>query len=255
MIKHLVNTLFFALILSSTVAQADSNKKYHSRMTDEQARAIVGEKVSKLVQNKGRAKLDEGKKLLNPKTLDAIQDQNKSIEEAFTQESENHIANAQNMNAYNDKRLFIFISSSMPPKVIRNLITSSSKVKTETVFVLKGFVDGIKKIKPTIHWVQKILCSDEPPGSEKCLGASINIDPSVFDEFEITSVPSILYLPQGHTPCNCTGPTDIDNEKPAYLSHGDASLFYHLTKMSEHQGPHQEEIRSFTTKLTTGFFR
>lgn len=226
-------------------------------ISEEQAKKIVGEKTVKELE-KGNEKIEAGEKYITNETREKINSDLNKLNRSKENEANNVFksANAQSESMEDtQKRLYICVSSSMPEDVIRKYIIATEPVRSKTVFVVKGFIGGIKQFKQTFDWVNKILCSGSPPGSPDCLVASIDINPNIFSEYDVTKVPAVLYLPKGTTPCNCNESNANSNEKakPAYLSQGDASIQYHLTKMAEKENPHREEIQQFGKLLTKRF--
>lgn len=134
---------------------------------------------------------------------------------------------------YKNAKLVIFISSSMPEETIRNFIKSTQDIYDYVYFVIRGFVNGIKKFKPTYDWTIKILCSDNPPGSPECLNATIDINPNLFNQFNIQKVPAIMVIEKGNLD-SCSVCNGNKNKIPdVFISYGDANIKYHLAKMEE----------------------
>ena len=57
----------------------------------------------------------------------------------------------------NDEKIFIIISSSIPKHILQNYFEMLQNVNTDVTFVLRGTINGIKEIKPTLNWIQEIL--------------------------------------------------------------------------------------------------
>jgi type-F conjugative transfer system pilin assembly protein TrbC len=98
------------------------------------------------------------------------------------------------------ERLYIFISSSIPVETLRNYVRALDKIKDNNiVMVMRGFVGGMKYIRPTIEFSKSILKKDPncEPGAENCelYGANIEIDPLLFRKYAITRVPAFVYVP------------------------------------------------------------
>jgi type-F conjugative transfer system pilin assembly protein TrbC len=68
------------------------------------------------------------------------------------------------------------------------------------VMVLRGFVGGIKRFKPTGDFIGQVLRKDEScdHGKQQCEAyqAGIQIDPMLFRRYDIKQVPAVVYVPQ-----------------------------------------------------------
>lgn len=128
---------------------------------------------------------------------------------------------------YRGVKLLVFISSSMPDDVIRSYIKESEDISDSTVFVLRGFVKGMKRIRPTLSYVRHLLCGDEAPDSGQCLYAVVDINPGLYRMFKINEVPAFVVLESGAID-QCGG--DVSGVK-YFVSRGDADLKYHLDRM------------------------
>ena len=98
----------------------------------------------------------------------------------------------------NDERLYVFISSSVPTHILRQYTIAINKLKDPNiVMVMRGFVDGAKKIKPTINFISSIITKEDGCNylKEKCniLPVKIIVDPMVFSKYGINEVPSFVY--------------------------------------------------------------
>lgn len=221
------------MIFLLNTAQAENPKpqdKLESR-PNQNIKSILGEKTYQIV-TKG---IEAPEKILGADAINGINYGNEILREKLTAKGLQRPGKENALETYRNKRLYIFISSSMPDEVIRRYMESSKAIPDRTVFVLRGFIGGISKFKPTIHYINRILCGDATPGSASCLKAVIDINPNLFREFKIEMVPAILFLPFGEIPCECGGCSE-NTEKSGYVSFGDASLVYHLAKIQEKSG-------------------
>lgn len=235
--------LFFLLGLvlnNSLYAQSYESVGFNKEVSEEYKQVILDTQADKI---------KEGQKYITPEIKEKINRDNNELQNAIIETNKSMPQdNRSPDNEYSGKRLFVFVSSSMPIEIIRNYIMLTDNVKDETIFLINGFVDGIEKFKPTFEWLIKVLCDDAPAGSSECLNASIDINPNLFNEFDVTVVPSVLYLPKGVGPCSCEEKYNYP-EKPFYLSRGDAPVQYHLSKMLETENNHKFELSEFKAKL------
>ena len=98
------------------------------------------------------------------------------------------------------ERIYIFVSSSMPLETLRAYVGDVSGLKDDSiVFVMRGFIGGMKFIRPTIDFIAKALVTDKhcDLGKQKCEVYNVNfeIDPLLFRKYGITRVPAFVYVP------------------------------------------------------------
>jgi len=120
-------------------------------------------------------------------------------------------------------RIYLFISSSVPVSTLRNFAAMIDRARAEpVVMVLRGFVGGMKKIKPTMNFIGEILKKEQDCDftQEKCESyqAKIQIDPMLFQRFSIEEVPALVFLP--------------DEQTDPMIIKGDAGLDYLLERIN-----------------------
>lgn len=98
------------------------------------------------------------------------------------------------------ERIYIFISSSVPRATLRNYVQAVSQLKDPNIrIVMRGFIGGVKHIKPTISFLKDILLEDPGcnPLKEMCrtFGAQVMVDPILFARYDVRKVPAIVYSP------------------------------------------------------------
>ena len=122
-----------------------------------------------------------------------------------------------------NEHIYIFISSSMPTSTIRNYVQDVARLNDpNVVFVMRGFINGMKKIKPTMDFVRNII-QKQPGCTGKCdvYNVSVQINPILYSRYNVDRVPAILYA-QGNV-IQQSG--IVDNASyPYWLAYGDASL-------------------------------
>jgi type-F conjugative transfer system pilin assembly protein TrbC len=96
-----------------------------------------------------------------------------------------------------DESLLIFVSSSMPEEVIRNYLADCSFVFGRVYFVLRGGINGLTRLKPTVSWVANLLKKNPLCDflKEICEMYEVEflIDPFLFKKYEIQAVPVVVY--------------------------------------------------------------
>jgi len=120
---------------------------------------------------------------------------------------------------YSQKHVFIFISSSMPNELIKKYI-SAVEGNDNFVFVINGLIDNdIRYIKPTMKWVNSLLCDED---GQTCAQSTIDINPNLFEIFEVDEVPSVVYIKDSQALNDCSS-----ENKPSYLKYvGDTDIMY-----------------------------
>ena len=98
----------------------------------------------------------------------------------------------------NDERLYVFISSSVPVHILRRYAIALNQLKDPNVImVMRGFVNGAKKIKPTIDFISSIITKKDGCDylKKECdiLPVKIIVDPMIFSKYGINKVPSFVY--------------------------------------------------------------
>ena len=98
----------------------------------------------------------------------------------------------------NDERLYVFISSSVPVHVLRRYAITLNKLKDPNVImVMRGFVNGAERIRPTIDFISSIITKEDGCDylKKECdiLPVKIIVDPMIFSRYGINEVPSFVY--------------------------------------------------------------
>jgi len=157
------------------------------------------------------------------------------------------------------ERIYIFISSSIPIQTLRNYALALDRLgDPNIVMVMRGFVDGMKHIKPTIKFVGGILRKDPSCDmtKQKCetFRADFQIDPLLFRRYQIAKVPSVVYAADVNV-------VDVQMSEGLegnavvsdyYVLYGDASLEYVLDTM--HKEIKSKSIERLLTTLKKGFY-
>jgi type-F conjugative transfer system pilin assembly protein TrbC len=129
------------------------------------------------------------------------------------------------------EQLYLFVSSSMPLNTLRNYAAMIDRARAgEIIMVLRGFVGGMKKIRPTMEFIGDILKKDPSCdlAKEKCdsYQVHIQVDPQLFQRYGIEEVPALAYLPSN---------VDKSEGKQAepVIIYGDAGLDYLLERINQ----------------------
>ena len=182
--------LILLLLVYSSYAQVKVNKEEVMKKLEElKEKGILSEEVLKRVE--------EYRKRIKP-LIDSVQKEDPVVPEAVTAA---------------DKRLYIFMSSSVPREIWYAYARQVASRRLNAVFLLRGCIGGCKYIKPTLSFIKDIITLG---GEEKGgLPVEVWIDPIKFREYGVSAVPCFAY------------------EGKKRLSCGDWSLEYHLRKLND----------------------
>jgi len=151
-----------------------------------------------------------------------------------------------------DERIYIFISSAMPLQTVRNYAASVARLGDPNItLVMRGFVDGMSKIQPTIRFIGSVLQRDSVcnPAEGECemLPAGVVVDPLLFRRYGIDRVPAVVYA-KG-LKADDAALSEGDSRNATIMEHhtvyGDASLEYLIEQIQRETGAH-----SLTALLT-----
>ncbi len=141
------------------------------------------------------------------------------------------------------ERVYVFISSAMPLATIRNYAASVVRLGDPNVsLVMRGFVDGMTKIQPTIGFIASVLQRDPAcrpqDGDCEMLPAGLVIDPLLFRRFRIDRVPAVVYARGLKAEDVALSEGDPKNTAISdhYAAYGDASLEYVLDQIRRESG-------------------
>ena len=142
-----------------------------------------------------------------------------------------------------DERLYLFISSSLPLQTIRNYAASAARLgDLGIVLVMRGFVDGMTKIQPTISFICSVLQRDPScnplEGECEMLPVNLIVDPLLFRRYGIDRVPAVVYARGVKAEDSGLSEGDIKNAGIAesHTIYGDASLEYLLEQIWRETG-------------------
>jgi type-F conjugative transfer system pilin assembly protein TrbC len=143
-------------------------------------------------------------------------------------------------NLPQDERIYLFISSSMPAITVKNYIASVARLHDKNILVvLRGFIDGMTKIGPTIQFIGDSLKVDPLCADSKCEMYPVNIivDPLLFRRYGITHVPAVVHA-KGVSPSMPEESEGLPGTAVASNTtvYGDASLEYILDLIRRETG-------------------
>ena len=155
-----------------------------------------------------------------------------------------------------DEKIYLFISASIPLNTLRTYVRDLDTLNEPNfVVVLRGFVDGMGKIRPTLEFIESLLVKDSTcrmSDGKQCdvYQANIQIDPLVFRKFNVQQVPALAYAKRiNPIDSQDAGSSDEPEEVVIY---GDVSLDYALDQIySETENP---QIKKAVHKIRGDFY-
>ena len=142
-----------------------------------------------------------------------------------------------------DERIYVFISSAMPLQTVRNYAASVASLGDLNVtLVMRGFVEGMTKIQPTIRFIGSVLQRDQScrPQEGECemLPVSLAVDPLLFRRYGIDRVPAVVYARGVKAEDTALSEGDSKNTSITenHTVYGDASLEYLLEQIQRETG-------------------
>lgn len=163
--------------------------------------------------------------------------------ESFARFYPDNVAGERKGKLTESERVYIFVSSSLPLQTVRNYAASVARLgDPRIVMVMKGFVGGMAKIQPTIHFVAAALKKDAlcSPAEGECtmLPANLVVDPLLYRRYVIERVPAVVFAKgvKAENPGLSEGDTKNTNVTDSYTIYGDASLEYILQTIGHESG-------------------
>ncbi len=150
------------------------------------------------------------------------------------------------------ERIYIFISSAMPIRTLRNYAADLDHLGDPNVsMVMRGFIGGMKHVKPTLDFVSRLIVKDPAcrVKEEQCPAHRINlqIDPLLFRKYKIARVPALVYVPSLSSQ-DQQASEGLDEVPPHTTLYGDASLEYLIETL--HRNNKRESLNQMLKSFT-----
>ncbi len=210
--------LFCQTVQSDDVV--DSSKAAFEKLTDEvqqQALDTSADAINRIDSQETAIPLAPTPELFNQIT----QPSGQSIDiDALANQGQQLFRSAEQSAKRYESQVLVFISSSMPEQTVIHYLQQARRI--DASLVLRGFVgDTLLNTKRYIHDI--LMASGDPEAP-----SSILIDPTLYQRFSITRVPSIVVTESAIEPCReeaCAPPVH-------HLVGGDVSLDWALGLVS-----------------------
>ncbi|MFH1028389.1 MAG: type-F conjugative transfer system pilin assembly protein TrbC, partial [Pseudomonadota bacterium] len=149
------------------------------------------------------------------------------LAQSLPEADQNPITDAQT----GSEQLYLFVSSSVPLNTLRNYAAMINRARAgQVIMVLRGFVGGMKKIRPTMEFIGEVLKKDQDCdlAKEKCDSYRVNVqvDPQLFQRYGVEEVPALAYLPSN------VDKAEGKQAEPVII-YGDAGLDYLLERINQ----------------------
>ncbi|MRR34083.1 conjugal transfer protein TrbC [bacterium] len=158
-----------------------------------------------------------------------------------------------------DERVYIFISSSMPKRTLRNYVRDVAKLNDPNVkLVMRGMVGGMKYIRPTLRFIEGLMVKDAgcDPRKNRCerFSAGVDIDPILFRRYGIDRVPAIVFARKVNVldPQISEGLERNMSVAEFHVLNGDTALEYVLERFRAETG--SAALKALVTRLNSGFY-
>jgi type-F conjugative transfer system pilin assembly protein TrbC len=159
-----------------------------------------------------------------------------------------------------NERIYVFVSSSIPKETLRRYTSAAGALGDRNVrFVMRGFIDGARYVKPTLTFVRDLLLEDPgcDPLKSKCrtYNTAVIIDPMLFERYHITKVPAFVYATVSglKDPEKSEGLESNINIRAFHTVYGDVSFEYALQAFEKET--HSAGVSSLLAGLRKGFYQ
>ncbi len=95
---------------------------------------------------------------------------------------------ATSSDIFPKNKYFLCISSSMPIELIQNYLQQIESQNKNIEVVMNGFIGGIKKVKKTVAFMNKILIKNK----HELYDVKVQINPKIFMYYNIKVVPALI---------------------------------------------------------------
>lgn len=140
----------------------------------------------------------------------------------------NHTQNKNNFT--NQEHLFIVISSTIPKNTLQEYFKRLEN-KQGVTFVLRGFINGMKKIAPTREYILDITRKNNY--NNDVYKVDIQINPKITKYYKIDKVPAFIFTKNKNETLMNELQTQIDKNETFYVVYGVASIDYIVEKINE----------------------
>ncbi len=139
-------------------------------------------------------------------------------------------------------QLYVFVSTSMPDITLKRLLVQASRIKGS--LILRGLVDG--DMGKTKEKIMQLLEADTMGNTQ--IDGGLSIDPTLFERFDISQVPSFVVTNTPAERCSKSGCPSTDY---ARLS-GDIKIEYALETIAREAPAMSDSAQTILKRLKAG---
>ncbi|MGI9296688.1 MAG: type-F conjugative transfer system pilin assembly protein TrbC [Gammaproteobacteria bacterium] len=210
--------LIACLMLSSSVDGQNIDYEALAREAIGQARKTVQEPVVQRQADHLRKQTIE-----NPAWRALIEERRQSVGSEMFGLSEDEISPATEPTG---ARFYVFVSSSMGIDSVNHYAAQASKIPG-AVLVMRGFIGGAKKTKPTMQFIGSSLKKDRNCQGWDCpqWPIGMQIDPLAFQRFGVERVPAFAIEPNPFVEGYCEAePDELQHDPTRHVLYGSVSV-------------------------------
>ncbi len=144
-------------------------------------------------------------------------------------------AERERQAADDGRRLYLFVSSSVPLPVLRRYVAQLEGLPGAAM-ILRGFVDGGTRIGPTVAFIDRVLRKDPACEAPSCPRSAVPIlvDPVLFRRYGIDRAPALAVASGVMTDGTCSeGNTEKVRVATSAVIYGDAPVEALLERLEE----------------------
>lgn len=134
-----------------------------------------------------------------------------------------------------DDRLYLFVSKSVPLPTLRRYAEALEETPG-AVMLVRGFVEGGTRIRPTLEFIASILRKDANCRGAECemRRVAVQVDPVLFRRYGIQAVPAVAVVEGLVTDGSCSeGNQDVVSVGAHQVVYGDAPVSTLLEQLSK----------------------
>jgi len=149
---------------------------------------------------------------------------------------------AASMDQKTGPQLYVFVSTSMPDITLKRLLVQGSRI--DGSLILRGLVDG--DMGKTKEKIMQLLEADAMGNTQ--IDGGLSIDPTLFERFDISQVPSFVVTNMPAERCSKSGCPSTDY---ARLS-GDITIEYALETIAREAPAMRESAQTILKRMKGG---
>lgn len=237
-------------LIEAFMANSNGSLEVGKRLGDEVKKAAnkVALEISSYAESKEfQKKIDSFKDHLSRVLLGSWYERNVLSKSSQSQKESRHAKEVLTKN----ERLYVFVSSSVPSDLVRHYVSEASNLGSKNViFVLRGGINGLTYLRPTVDWILNVMLVKKECDPEKdCFLYPVRfvIDPLLFRKYKVSRVPAFVFVEGVIIEEEGSEGLDGVKFKRAYKTYGDVDFYRHLLVLGQRAGK-KEFVKLFCEK-------